>query len=120
MQKVPGGWRSSLLCAGNNNITSIKTLTAKLVPIETADNAEQNRTEGLTDLIRRTITSRNGIQRTEREMTKEVNRGDKITTETEAATIIERTINKTDLHVIGITALIHLRNKVKDKNDLLW
>lgn len=43
MQKIPGGWRSSLLRAGNNNATSIESLLTKLVPIETTDNEEQKR-----------------------------------------------------------------------------
>jgi len=40
MQKIPGGSCLSLLYTGNNNITSIETLTAKLIPIETASNKE--------------------------------------------------------------------------------
>ena len=35
--KIPRGWRSSLLRAGNNNETSLSKLTAKLIPIQTAD-----------------------------------------------------------------------------------
>lgn len=43
MQRIPPGWRSSLLRSGNNNVRTIEDMISYLIPIETADSEEQKR-----------------------------------------------------------------------------